>query len=154
MKTFMRIILLVLVITAVSCRSSQLESVASDEAYAELVEQADVIFVGRVDYISAANPTMQQQQIAFSVLETILDGVNIGSGVVLTMDQALIVEENGEITSVPVSELTIGDELIVFANQKIVETAGGKTAVLTPIASNNGFIATEARANIISKVQQ
>ena len=150
MKTFLRIALLFLAFTAVSCRSAA----HSESMYSPLIEQADVIFVGRVDYISAANVDAQQQ-IALSVTEVLADSINIGSGVVLTMNNNLIVQEDGVLTAIPSEELIIGDEIIVFATQELLHDGGRQTAVLSPISSDSGpFVTLDARDLILRQVAQ
>lgn len=150
MKTFIRIALLLLAFTAVSCQSAA----ESDGMYSSQIDQADVIFVGRVDYISATNVDAQQQ-IAFTVQEVLSDSINVGSGVVLTMDDKLFFEDAGLVTAVPSSDLIVGDEIIVFANQDIITSDSGQTAVLSPISTDSGaFVTLEARDRILSQVAQ
>lgn len=139
MKRFILISLLFLLLTAVSCTAPTVEN-GSEAMYASLVEQADVVFVGRVDFISSSTNDAYQQ-VAFTVTETIVDDVNVGSGVVLT--------------AVPSQELFVGNEFIVFANQEIMETGSGKTAVLRLIQSNDRpFVAVNAREAVLKVVAQ
>ena len=142
MKIFSRILILFLALTAVSCSSGS-------PSYSSLIEEADVIFVGRVDYISITDAD-DNQKMALTVIESIMDKSNLGSGVVLTIDlqSAYTADDFG--TAIATSELAVGDEIIVFAHE--VSSRDSQTAVLMPIANGKSpFVAVRARNEIISQ---
>ncbi|MCP5100417.1 MAG: hypothetical protein GY943_33120 [Chloroflexi bacterium] len=111
--------------------------------YDTLIAQADAVFLGRVSYIS---PTQSGEgvadlthQIAFSVVQSGVDFIGIGSGVVMTMkgqspvDDILVVGEGARLEGTAVHQLQVGDEVVLFAKPVDIAVGAGTHSVLMPI---------------------
>lgn len=137
MQRLLGIFLILLSFTTVSCASATVNA-EIDATYASLLKEADVVFMGRVDYISDVQ-TDQNAQIAFTVQEALVDHLNVGSGLILT--------------AVPTADLAVGREYIIFAKKQVIEQDGHLTAVLMPVESQqNPFMTIDVRQTILDVI--
>lgn len=185
MKTIRRILFFIVMTTAVACSANQLEPTIDDQSidvvpaveqveaelqfevaeadkYAAFISQADVVFVGRVDYVTQSRLESENgrtHQIAFTIVESFVDKFNLGSGVVVTiqgespMDQAVDLQNGTILTNQPSHHLAIGDEVIIFAREGTIKTANGESAVLMPVTKDgSSFAAIEARDIVLTQL--
>jgi len=128
-------------------------------SYEALWSQADAIFIGEVDYISATmtetGSTDMFHQVAFSVVDTIFDHAGVGSGVVMRVpgqspvDDILVVRGGEQLTGTAVHNLQVGDQTVVFARiENLDKSQFGSSALVPVAASGQLFFGTEHWTNV------
>ena len=108
-----------------------------------MMVQADAIFLGRVDWVGHTvwSDNQAQHQMAVTVLQPIVDDVNLGSGGILTVAGPSPVDNDDapstaamQLDNLARHNLEKGDEIIFFVQQVRVQQEGHSQLVLTPFS--------------------
>lgn len=128
-----------------------------------LISQADAIFLGRVDWVGATVWTdgAAQHQIAVSVLQSLVDEANMGSGGILTIAGPSPIDTAKTPTTAAMQlanqashHLQIGDEMIFLVKQTEVNANGRSQSILAPLSNTSqSFLSADLLNDLIVQVQ-